>query len=64
MDWGRNTTPAIRTVTGLWLTVSVMLSPVVRPVPAARSVLTSTWPGPLYQRPLIRLQPSPEESPS
>jgi hypothetical protein len=42
---GMNTSPAIRTVTGLWLTVSVTLSPVVRPVSAAKAVLTSAWPG-------------------
>ena len=59
-----NTSPAIRTVTGLPLTVSVTLSPVVRRVSAAKAVLTSTWPGPLYQRPLTRLQPSHDESPS
>ena len=60
---GMNTSPAIRTVTGLPLTVSVTLSPVARWVSEANAVLTTTWPGPLYQRPLTRLQPSHDESP-
>ena len=58
-----NTSPAIRRVTGLPRTVSVILSPVVRPVAAAKMVLTSIWPGLLYQCPLARLQPSHDESP-
>ena len=58
------TSPAIRTVTGLPSTASVTLSPVVRRVSAAKAVLTTTWPGRLYQCPLTRLQPSHDESPS
>jgi hypothetical protein len=59
-----NTSPAIRMVTGSPLTVSLTLSPVDRRVSAAKTVLTSTWPGPSYQRPLTRLQPSHDETPS
>src|SRR5260370_649656 len=61
---GMNTSPTIRTLTGLPLTVSVTLSPVPRWVSEANAVLTSIWPGPLYQHPLTRLQPSHDESPS
>ena len=51
--WLSKISPTIRTGIGRPLKVIVMVSPIDLPVTARKYAGTSTWPGALYQRPLI-----------
>src|SRR5262249_32578143 len=57
LPWGSNTSPAIRTVSGLPAAVMVVVPPTDRPVWARKAVLTSASPGPRYQRPRMMSYP-------
>jgi hypothetical protein len=54
---GSKTSPTMRTVVVPPAEVSAYVSPTAVPVSVRNAVLTSAWPLPVYQRPVIRLQP-------